>query len=52
MPWRRADVPLGGLTTLAIAALAPASIRRPLRALGLGAIVGCLAVAVLDPYRG
>jgi hypothetical protein len=52
LPLRRADLPLGGLTALGIAALLPPSMGRQLRAVGFGAIAGCLAVAVRDPYRG
>jgi hypothetical protein len=51
VPWRRADVPVGGATTLVVALIAPRPVKRLLRPLGWGAIVGCLAVALKDPYR-
>jgi hypothetical protein len=52
LPWRRADVPVGGVTALAVSAMVPAAIGRHLRSAGWGAVVGCLVVGVLDPYRG
>jgi len=52
LSWRRADVPLGGATTLAVSLFAPRALKGPLRSLGWGAVVGCLAVALRDPYRG
>jgi len=51
LPWRRADVPVGGLTALAVSSVAPRWAGRYLRSAGWGAIVGCLAVGALDPYR-
>jgi hypothetical protein len=52
MRWRRADVPLGGVTAIVVSAVAPRVVRPNLRSLGWGAIVGCLTVAALDPLRG
>jgi hypothetical protein len=46
---RRADLPLGGVLALLLAAVAPAAMRRPLRALGAGAAAGCLVTALVDP---
>jgi hypothetical protein len=46
---RRADLPLGGALALLLAAVAPAAMRRPLRALGCGAAAGCLVTALVDP---
>jgi hypothetical protein len=51
LAWRRGDLPVGGVTALALSAVAPRPIGRWLRPAGLGAVVGCLAVAFGDPLR-
>lgn len=49
--WRRGDIPIGGVTALLFSAVAPRAVGRWLRPAGLGAIAGCLAVAVSDPLE-
>jgi hypothetical protein len=52
LTWRRADLPLRGVAAIAVAGLLLSVHGRQLRRVGWGAIVGCLTVAAIDPYRG
>ena len=46
---RYANLPLGGTVAIVIALLLPARVAKPVRALGVGAVVGAVGWGVADP---
>lgn len=46
---RFANLPLGGTIALAVSVLLPPAVATPVRALGMGAVVGAVGWGIVDP---